>query len=267
MIKKDLEDLVYQIERSGNSQKKINLFLGAGASISANIPGAYGVVEDILNKHSEKPTVKKLTVVPSYVEAVEALNGTERKELFKGYIDRSHISITYLYLVELYVAGYIEYIITTNFDDLVLRALALKGIFPPIYDLTTIEKFSTSKPTKGAVIFLHGRHNGEWQLNTEAEMHKISESCKELFNKIGNNVWITLGYSGEDKVFDKLSSISRFECELFWVGYKENEPNDRVKDQLLNDRNKQAYLIEGHDSDSFMKSLYINLIEEKVPTI
>lgn len=264
MTKKKLKNLVYQINNSG---EKINLFLGAGASISANIPGAYGVVKDILNKHDKNPAVEELAEAPSYVEAVEALNGRERKELFKGYIDKSHISITYLYLVELYAAGYIEYIITTNFDDLVLRALALKGIFPPIYDLTTIEKFSTSKPTEGAVIFLHGRHNGDWQLNTEAEMYKISESCKELFNRIGDNVWITLGYSGDDKVFDKLSSISRFECELFWVGYKENEPNDRVKDQLLNDRNKQAYLIEGYDSDSFMKTLYINLIEEKVPTI
>ncbi|HFK5526788.1 TPA: hypothetical protein ACGZ99_003729 [Elizabethkingia anophelis] len=267
MVKKEIRDLIYQIKSSRNSGKKINLFLGAGASISANIPGAYGVVEDILNKYGEKPTVEKLAEACSYIEAVEALNGRERQELFKEYIDKSHISITYLYLVELYAAGYIEYIITTNFDDLVLRALALKGIFPPIYDLTTIEKFSTSKPTEGAVIFLHGRHNGDWQLNTEAEMHKISESCKELFNRIGDNVWITLGYSGDDKVFDKVSSISRFECELFWVGYKENEPNDRVKDQLLNDRNKQAYLIEGYDSDSFMKSLYVNLIEEKVPAV
>ncbi|HFK5511493.1 TPA: hypothetical protein ACGZ9U_002418 [Elizabethkingia anophelis] len=264
MIKKNIKNLVYQINNSG---KKINLFLGAGASISANIPGAYGVVEDILNKHDKNPTVEELTEAPSYVEAVEALNGRERKELFKEYIDKSHVSITYLYLVELYAAGYIEYIITTNFDDLVLRALALKGIFPPIYDLTTIEKFSTSKPTEGAVIFLHGRHNGDWQLNTEAEMYKISESCKELFNRIGDNVWITLGYSGDDKVFDKLSSISRFTNELFWVGYKENEPNDRVKDQLLNDPNKQAYLIGGFDSDSFLKQLYIDLIDNRTPKI
>ncbi|QQM25474.1 hypothetical protein [Elizabethkingia sp. M8] len=224
-------------------------------------------MNDILSIYEEKPAVQRLTSEPSYLEAVDALNSTERKDLFKKYIDNSHISITYLYLLELYAAGYIEYIITTNFDDLVLRALALRGIFPPIYDLTTIEKFSTSKPTEGAVIFLHGRHNGDWQLNTEAEMHKISESCKELFNKIGDNVWITLGYSGDDKVFDKLSSIQRFTNELFWIGYKENEPNERVKNQLLNDPNKQAYLVKGHDSDSFMKSLYVNLIEEKVPTV
>ncbi|WP_288789781.1 hypothetical protein [uncultured Elizabethkingia sp.] len=267
MIKKYLDDLVYQIKSSQNSGIKINLFLGAGASISANIPSASGVVNDILSIYEEKPAVQRLTSEPSYLEAVDALNSTERKDLFKKYIDSSHISITYLYLVELYAAGCIEYIITTNFDDLVLRALALKGIFPPIYDLTTIEKFSTSRPTEGAVIFLHGRHNGDWQLNTDAEMNKISNSCKELFDKIGDNVWITLGYSGDDKVFDKLSSVLRFTNELYWIGYKENEPNERVKDKLLHDENKQAYLIEGHDSDSFMKTLYINLIEEKVPTI
>ncbi|MDV2447449.1 hypothetical protein CMU93_08035 [Elizabethkingia anophelis] len=261
----NFENIIYKVK---DRKIKYNLFLGAGASVSSNMPLASRVVDDILSKHKDNPNVKKLTN-PSYVEAVNALDADDRKELFENYIKNTHISISYLYLAELYKAGYIKYIFTTNFDDLILRALALKGIFPPIYDMTTIEELSSANPSDGAVIFLHGRYNGEWQLNTQSEMQKVVDLTKKLFTKIDDNRWLIIGYSGDDLVFDSLTAYcSRFNAHLYWIGYKDNEPSERlVGSRMFGDTNRQAYYIKGYDSDSFFKELYIQLEGKTVPEI
>lgn len=261
-MERNLSDLIYQIKNSG---QKVNLFLGAGASISSGIPSARGIVDDVLS-NSQNTRIKALNQNSRYVDVVSCLTALERKKMFEKYILDSHLSITYLYLAELYSLGFIEYIITTNFDDLMLKTLAIKGIHPPIYDLSTSDLETTSKPTSGAVVFLHGRHNGDWQLNTDGEMDRISPKSKTLFDKIGDNIWIVLGYSGEDKVFNALSQYSRFSNELYWIAYKDELPNSNVT-KLLNTDYKQAYMIKGFDSDSFSKQLYVNLVENKAPQI
>jgi len=259
-----IENIVYKVKEK---KVKFNLFLGAGASVSSKMPLASEVIDDILTNYADNSDIKNLGK-KSYVDVVSVLGANERKELFENYISNTHISVTYLYLAELYKLGYIKYIFTTNFDDLILRALALKGIFPPIYDMTSIEEFSSSKPSEGAVIFLHGRHNGEWQMNTEQEMKKVKDRTKVLFNKIEDNRWIVVGYSGDDLVFDSLSTYcTRFNEHLYWIGYKNSDPSRKLSESLFKNSLKQAHYIKGYDSDSFFKELYIQLEGKSVPEI
>jgi hypothetical protein len=66
---------------------------------------------------------------------------------------------------------------------------------------------------------------------------------------------VVVGYSGNnDPIFQLLSEREMFEYRLFWVGYHQNEPNERLKSKLLSE-DKYAYYIKGHDADSFFVRL------------
>lgn len=57
MRKVEIEDLAYLIK---NSKEKPIFFLGAGASITGNIPIAKTIIEDILEKYKDNPKVKQI---------------------------------------------------------------------------------------------------------------------------------------------------------------------------------------------------------------
>ena len=63
---------------------------------------------------------------------------------------------------------------------------------------------------------------------------------------------VVVGYSGEnDPVFTNLAAIDRFDNNLYWVGYKDSEPAEHVRDQLLL-AGKDAFLVSGFDADDFV---------------
>jgi type II secretory pathway component PulC len=51
-----------------------------------------------------------------------------------------------------------------------------------------------------------------------------------------------------------LNQLGRFDNGLYWVTYKDNDPNKRVQEFLKNPHNN-AYIIKGYDADSFMVKL------------
>ncbi|MCG3684310.1 hypothetical protein [Aliarcobacter butzleri] len=127
MRKADIEDLAYLIK---NSKEKPIIFLGAGASITGNIPIAKTIVEDILKKYKDNPRVRKDTE-KTYKSLMDCLVPNERNTLLKSYIDNAKINVTHIYLAQFIKNELIDYVLTVNFDNLMLRALALYNIYPP----------------------------------------------------------------------------------------------------------------------------------------
>jgi len=251
MQNKTIEELAYLIK---NSEEKPIIFLGAGASESGEIPLSRGIVTDILKKYKDNPTVKKDTD-NSYTSLMNCLLANERNTLLKSYIDKAKINVTHIYLAQLIKNNFIDYVLTVNFDNLMLRALALYNIYPPTYDMAILKDFTTSTFHKKSVVYLHGQHHGLWLLNTKEEMNKVKDVIPPILNSIKDRPWIFIGYSGNDPIFKHITNLGRFDKGLFWIGYKDNPVQEHIDKELLNKENTNSFYIKGYDSDTFMIKL------------
>ena len=257
MKKATIEELAYIIKQAKeNGQPKPIFFLGAGASKTGNIPLARDIVKDILEKYVDSPKIKKLTEKEqTYAKLMECLLPYERDKLLKGYIDEAKINVTHLYLAQLLKNDFVDYILTVNFDNLMLRALALFNEFPSTYDMAILKDLTTTTFKEQSVVYLHGQHHGLWLLNTKEEMDKVNATVPRIFDSIKNKrPWIFIGYSGDDPIFKHIENLGRFDNGLYWITYNNYNPNDKVK-EFLNTPNTNAFIIKGFDSDSFMLKL------------
>jgi hypothetical protein len=266
MTEKTIEHIIYRLKKSKlETGKGAIVLLGAGCSITAGIPSAGKLVLEILESSKDNPDIKRIcNQEPSYANLMECLNARERNAIFKRYVDQASINASHIYLAQLMKEGFVDYIVTVNFDNLAQRALALYNIFPPVYDISILRDITTTSLETQSIIHLHGHYNGLWQLNTREEMQKVNIDgvAKSIFDRITHDrPWIVIGYSGDDFIFDELIKYKRFDNDLFWVGYKDNDPSDNVCSKLLNQPNCGASLIRGHDSDAFFLSLSTKLCD------
>ena len=253
-----IEELAYIMkEAKENNLPGSIFFLGAGASRTGGIPLANEINEDILERYSKNPKIKSLKSEDyTYPKLMNCLSPNERNKLLKGYIDSAKINVTHMYLAQLMKYGFVDYVLTVNFDNLMQRALALFNEFPPTYDMAILKDLTTTAFKVKSVVYLHGQHHGLWLLNTEEEMTKVTEIVTQIFDSIKNErPWIFIGYGGEDPIFDHIKRIARFDNGLFWVSHYDNDPCSTVCKGLLEKPLTNASLIKGYDADSFMLKL------------
>lgn len=265
---REISDLTYILKNLNKPENK-NLpkpivFLGAGCSVTAGIPQAKDIVSEIIKEYSDKPSVKRLEELDkkNYYQLMSALSANERREIFQKYVNSENVKINlaHIYLAQLLHEGYIDYVFTPNFDDLLLKACSLFNFIPPVYDIANINDFTTTSFQKQSVTYLHGQHHGQWLLNAKGELEKVKPNLSSLFQRVCNQrPWIIIGYSGEDEIFDELQKFSSFDDELYWIGYKDNEPSKNVKGKLLDIEHKNTFLIQGYDADSFFLNLHSSL--------
>lgn len=275
-----LEDIVYKLsETQKRNRPGAIVFLGAGASFTAGIPLASNIIEAIGETFKEKPSVQRYfkhldginTGKPeeekekvNYYKLMQCLDADEIKELFQKYVRDAKLNVAHVYLASMIKNGYVDYVVTVNFDNLMQRALALYGIFPSVHDVTTLKEKVTDTIDRPAVIHVHGQYNGNWQLNKVGELGKVKEMLENTFAKISQNrTWIVVGYSGEDPVFETIFSSTKFDKNLYWVCYKEQAPSQLVQDSLINKTEYNASCVNGYDADTFFMKLHNSLkIEE-----
>jgi len=191
----------------------------------------------------------------TYARLMDCLLPDQRDELLKKYIAKAKINVTHIYLAQLLNEGFVDYVLTVNFDNLILRALALFNIFPSTYDMAILKEFTTSTFKEKSVVYLHGQNHGLWLLNTPEEMEKVKNTVPRIFDTIKNKrPWVFIGYSGEDPIFEHVKNLGRFNNGLYWVTYNDNNPNEAVQ-KFISEPNTNACLIKGYDSDSFMLKL------------
>jgi tetratricopeptide (TPR) repeat protein len=261
MNKRSIEDIVYILKtvKEHNKPRPV-IFLGAGASASAGIPLTGTIITDILEKFKSKPAVKRLSdnEKKDYYKVMSALSAEERRALFYGYITdkKVKINVTHIYLAQLLKEGYVDYILTTNFDDLMLKGCALFNIIPPVYDVSILNDFTTTTFLEKSVTYLHGQHHGQWLLNAEGELNKVKTAVPKIFERICHRrTWIIVGYKGEDEILDEIVKLGSFENDLYWIGYENEEPSEKTKQKLLEKDRMNAYCVPGYNSDSFFLKL------------
>lgn len=209
------------------------LFLGAGVSKSAGIPLASEIMDQLEKDKDFKIFIGEKCKKKSYAGYMDALSSGDRKRFFKKYIQVSNINTSHLYAAQLIAEGYVDCVVTTNFDNLMLKSLTLLNINPSVYDLTIARDNITSNFEFPAVIYMHGQHHGFWQLNTENELELPVNAIRNAIIKISTNrSWVVIGYSGNDPVLNQLASIDNFAEDLFWVCYKNEDPPAKVRELL-----------------------------------
>ncbi|MBW1650169.1 MAG: SIR2 family protein [Deltaproteobacteria bacterium] len=152
-------------------------------------------------------------------------------------------------------AGYIDRVLTTNFDTILSNALYIQNFFPAVYDFTTSKDVITDKLSDISILHLHGRQYSIVQLHTHKDFEKHFKEMDSKFKElIGDRNIIVIGYSGKNNpVFKCLRDIKDFEDGIYWVGYKDDDPEDHIKEKILSKENSRY--MKGYDADSFFIKL------------
>lgn len=240
-----------QVARS--RKRGCTLLIGAGCSATAGIPTAAGFVKIIQDEHQlafERAAAK------TYPGVMAELLLAQRRDLIARYVDAAQINWAHLGIALLMQAGYVDRVLTTNFDLLVVRACAVLGMFPAVYDFASSQLLKRADIPDQAVFYLHGQRTGFVLMNTDEDMNRHAKLLGPVFEDAGaGRVWIVVGYSGEnDPVFQHLSGTPKFDNGLFWVGYQDSEPGPHVREQLLS-QDKDAFYTKGFDADAFFVGL------------
>jgi Tfp pilus assembly protein PilF len=248
-----IEEIKETLKNAKSRRRGCTLLIGAGCSAEAGIPTAAGFVDIIKDQY---PLSYQRASEKTYPKCMAELLLAERRDLTAKYVDQAKLNWAHLCIALLMQAGYVDRVLTTNFDLLVTRACAMLGVFPAIYDFATSQLLKKADVPDQAVFYLHGQRTGFVLMNTDEDMKRHSLLLGPVFEDAGSGrVWVVVGYSGEsDPVFNHLANVQKFDNGLFWVGYRDQEPAAHVRDQLLT-QEKDAFFTKGVDADSFFVGL------------
>ncbi|MEM6455775.1 MAG: tetratricopeptide repeat protein, partial [Acidobacteriota bacterium] len=117
-------------------------------------------------------------------------------------------------------------VFTTNFDDLLLRALFSLNHTARIFGDVESQEEPSLSPNYPQIVHLHGRHTGYRLVNTDEQMSLINPTMETSFKKhIAETHLLVLGYSGWDDLVMKTleewpQKHSLLRGNLFWIPYR-----------------------------------------------
>jgi tetratricopeptide (TPR) repeat protein len=252
-FRRQIEDIVEALKGAKQRGHACSLLVGAGCSVEGGIPTAVRFIELIRARH---PRAYDRAATKTYPACMAELSPSERHALIAEQVDAALINWAHIGIALLMQHGYVDRILTTNFDPLIIRACALIGEFPAVYDFAASQEFKPDYVPDKAVFYLHGQRTGFRLMNTADEVEALSRSLAPVFEDAGRGrAWVVVGYSGDnDPVFEQLARVQRFDHQLFWVGYRDGEPSEHVRKRLLVS-GKYAFFVSGHTADSFFVQL------------
>ncbi len=253
-FERTIEDVISTVRQAKDRDRKCTLLIGAGCSVKAGVPLASKFVDII--KEKWPPAHHNANDPKGYPQCMAELAPGERRDLIAEYVDKAKVNWGHVAIAQLMKHGYVDRVLTTNFDPLVVRACSMVGHFPAVYDFAASQILNPTDITGEAVFYLHGQRSGFVLMNTNEECEEHSKKLVDLFRDAGQGrVWIVAGYSGQnDPVFQHLANVPTFHHKLFWVGYKDNPLALHVRDGLMQN-GKYAYHLPGYDADDFFVTL------------
>jgi hypothetical protein len=252
-MERTVDAIVDDLKHGHAFGRKCTLLIGAGCSVAGGIPTAAGFVEIIKEKFK---SAYEAADIKTYARCMAQLHRGVQRELIAEKVDAARINWAHMAIAQLMKAGYVDRVLTTNFDPLVVRGCAMVGEYPAVYDFAASQLFKPDHVPDKAVFHLHGQRDGFVLMNTEKECEEHAKRLGPLFADAGRGrSWIVVGYSGDnDPVFQHLADVAGFDFGLYWIGYKDSEPADHVRGRLLAG-NKGAFYVRGFDADRFFVEL------------
>ncbi|WP_309707800.1 hypothetical protein [Armatimonas sp.] len=243
--KRELEDVRETLLRAQKRGERATLVIGAGCSVSAGIPLAEEFVQRI---EQEYPQAAQRATERSYDAYLHALSPLERRALVGKFVKKARVNPAHLAIAHLIKGGFVDRVLTTNFDPLLPRACALTGEFPSVYNLPQLSLDDLAELPEQALFYLQGQ--------SALSGRKRPRLLRAIFEEASHSrPVIVIGYRGADStLFPRLAAHSRYENRLYWVGDGEMLPLERVLKRLIRP-GKEAYWVPGYDADTFLVQL------------
>lgn len=254
----NVKEVAQLLKQAKENEKPYVFFTGAGCSITAGVPSATGLIDEIREKF--KIQVKNIDHKKdqfNYGKYMSVLDKDERRRLLKPHIiDNKNINWAHIALACLMQAGYIQRFLTFNFDSILSRACNLLGLHPSIYDFATANPYLYHLINDPSIVHLHGQGTGFIQLNTKEETQDHTDKLGEFIAAtLNSNPSLFIGYSGNaDEFFPLLETKYSEQHRLIWTGRKKNIDQieaDSVKGFLKKNSNLTHY-IGNIDADDFL---------------
>lgn len=222
----NVQEVAQLLKQAKENEKPYVFFTGAGCSMKAGVPSATGLIQEICEKFPIQ--VKNLDPEKdkyNYGKYMSALDKDERRRLLKPHIiDNKKINWAHIALACLMQAGYVQRVLTFNFDSILSRACNMLGLHPSIYDFATANPHLYHLISDPSIVHLHGQGTGFVQLNTEdetgiAHTQKLGNFIAATLN---SNPSLFIGYSGNaDAFFPLLEEKYSEQHRLIWTGTRE----------------------------------------------
>lgn len=279
--------------------KCMSFLLGAGASVSSNIPSGGQMVWDFKRNlycaaHNlrtsaygdlSKECVQK--EIQAYFDGQDGYPELWSAQEYSFYFEKCYPirrdreyyiqskvrdvkpALGYLCMGELLINGKIDLVSTTNFDELIHAGIhainsgiSIKTISSAISDSVG---FSLNEGFPN-IIKLHGDYLYDELKNTETELQSLEVKIAEIWKlAIQENGLIVVGYAGNDNsvmtVLEKLVEAGGVKKGVYWCKTKGAELGPRASEfmKMACDKNEQSAVVEIDDFDSLMYSLYLTL--------
>jgi hypothetical protein len=263
---KDLDGLVGVIERGVRSKRRIIFFMGAGCSVTSNVPLA---TIDVDNCQSVLSRIKQHNATVGahvgYRDAISLGFPTlpERNDFFKKVCKLAQMSQGYKDFEQVVrrFSPCFNVIFTTNFDRLLSSSLPESYVISSQHDVNGAFNHIQDTPT---IVELHGNYlkntNNTW--DELKDLHEgVVRFCSQLL-ETGSNILVFVGYAGADmNVAQVLGSIAqRSQIETYYVS--ERVPETNLRELFLN--RTVSYWVRDESKGSFdrlMKLLRERLVD------
>ena len=285
------------------SNQSFDLFLGSGASISSGIHSGSDLVwrfkRELLSvsgkingkKYQDLKIESNKKIIQKFFAEEDANVSNPysyyfekcypdplvRQEFLSNLVRDQKPSIGFLCLSALISQRKLNTIWTTNFDDLIEKAISKMDISCQVVspeNSRSVKNFRSDIPT---VVKLHGDFRYDALQNTDAELQKLEENLHNYFLDAANQRGLlVVGYSGNDEsvlqTLEKaLEKPYAFPKGLIWCIPKDVKPNERLSEiiEKANEQNKRSGFMVIDSFDYFLHELYIvcELKNEQIDSI
>ena len=170
---RSVDDVLETIRNAKVRERGISVLVGAGCSVTAGIPIAADIVAQIEKRY---PVKYARAEEKTYPKCMAELGSDERRGLIAEYVDKARINWAHVAIATLVKGGYIDRVLTTNFDPLVVRACALLNEFPAVYDFAVSSLFKGADIPGNAIFYLNGQRTGFVHIHT-ADVLRLTQFC------------------------------------------------------------------------------------------
>ena len=256
--------------------KRYALLLGSGLSTGAGIPTGWQITLDLVNRlaavSGETPGDDpeawyrdRYGESPSYSRLLDELakRSDDRQSTLRTYIEPDgedaesgdkQPTAAHNAIASLVHDGFINVIITTNFDRLLERALSDAGVEPVV--LSASDQVQGALPphhTQCTILKLHGDYLNSPIRNTEDELAQYPESVDKFLDRIIDDYGLVIcGWSGEwdSALREAIFRAPSRRFTTYWASI--DEPSPKATDLI---RHRDATRIMINDADTFFRTL------------
>src|SRR5262249_20628363 len=153
----DITEIAERLVQAKARNCPAHFLTGAGCSISAGIPSAKALIDEIHEKYRVRCAKLDAKHPNPYGACMALLSVNERRDLIRPYLTKAEINWGAIALAQLIADGFVERVLTLNFDLVLENACGLLGLQPAVYDFGVAPANDPAMVVSPAIVHLHGQ--------------------------------------------------------------------------------------------------------------